>query len=109
MERRSKLNCWEFKDCGRQPEGHSVSELGLCPASIEERLDGIHDGTNAGRSCWVVGGTLCGNKVQGTFAKKFKSCENCEFYRSVLNEEYPKFTMSAVLLSKLRSKEPVAS
>ncbi|MDH4164450.1 MAG: hypothetical protein OEW15_17440 [Nitrospirota bacterium] len=39
--------------------------MGLCPAAAEEALDGVHDGTNAGRSCWVVAGTLCKDSVQG--------------------------------------------
>jgi len=28
-----KLNCWEFKKCGRQPGGPKVAELGVCPAT----------------------------------------------------------------------------
>jgi hypothetical protein len=66
-----KLNCWEFKKCGRQPGGENIEKLGLCPATTEARLDGVHNGNNAGRACWVVSGTLCGGEVQGTYAKKF--------------------------------------
>ncbi|UCG78607.1 MAG: hypothetical protein JSV21_01865 [Nitrospirota bacterium] len=105
MERKSKLNCWEFKRCGRQPQGHNVEKLGLCPATLEVRLDGIHDGVNAGRACWAVAGTLCGGKVQGSFAQKFKNCETCDFYMSVRDEEYPAFHLSAVLLGKLKETE----
>ena len=42
-----KLNCWEFKNCGRQPEGFNVESMGLCPATTEEKLDGAHDGTSS--------------------------------------------------------------
>ncbi|MGE5174112.1 MAG: two-CW domain-containing protein, partial [Betaproteobacteria bacterium] len=28
-----KLNCWEHKKCGRQPGGHKVAELGVCPSA----------------------------------------------------------------------------
>ncbi len=52
-----KLNCWEFKKCGRQPQGPHVKDQGLCPASLEEGLDGVHDGVNAGRACWVITGS----------------------------------------------------
>ena len=101
-ERKSKLNCWEFKKCGRQPEGLHVHDLGLCPASLEEGLDGVHDGVNAGRACWVVAGTLCKGETQGTFAEKFQNCEQCDFYAKVRDEEYPNFKYSSTLIGKLR-------
>jgi hypothetical protein len=99
-----KLNCWEYKRCGRQPQGPRVKDMGLCPASTEESLDGAHDGVNAGRACWVVGGTFCQGEVQGTFGQKFKNCEACDFYQLVRNEERFHFTLSAVLLAKVRNK-----
>lgn len=97
-----KLNCWEFKKCGRQPQGHQVNDRGVCPAAIEESLDGSHDGINAGRACWIVCGTLCQGKVQGTFAQKFKNCEQCDFYQLVRTEERAMFTLSVLLLDKMR-------
>jgi hypothetical protein len=101
-ERKLKLNCWEFKRCGRQPQGPHVKDEGLCPATLEEGLDGVHDGVNGGRACWVVGGTMCKGQIQGTFAQKFKNCEQCDFYQAVRAEEYPNFMLSAVLLGKLK-------
>lgn len=104
-ERKLKVNCWEFKQCGRQPQGPKVAEMGLCPASLEEALDDVHGGVNGGRSCWVVGGTYCKGEVQGTFAQKFKNCESCDFYQLVRKEEGPGFVLSAVLLGKLPKKQ----
>jgi hypothetical protein len=101
-ERKSKLNCWEFKKCGRQPGGAHWREFGICPATIEERLDGVHDGVNGGRACWVIAGTFCKAEVQGTFAQKFKNCEICDFYQNVKEGEYPGFMLSAMLLSRLK-------
>jgi len=100
-QRRSKLNCWEFKRCGRQPGGIHELDLGRCPATKEESLDGVHDGVNAGRACWIVAGTLCKGELQGTFAQKFKNCKECDFYISVREEEGANFGLSAVLLAKL--------
>ena len=97
-----KKNCWEYKKCGRQPEGLNVVQMGVCPAAIEESLDGVHDGTNAGRACWVVAGTLCGGKVQGTFGAKYKSCEQCDFYKKVREEEGSQYQLSVFLLNKLK-------
>ncbi len=100
-----KLNCWEYKKCGRQPQGPQVKDMGLCPASMEEALDGTHDGVNAGRACWVVSGTFCKGQVQGAFALKFRNCEACDFYQLVRSEERFGFTLAAVLLARVREKK----
>ncbi len=77
--------------------------MGVCPAAVEESLDAVHDGANAGRACWVVAGTLCGGAVQGTFGVKYKSCEQCDFYQTVRAEEKANFKVSSVLLARLRA------
>lgn len=82
----SKMNCWEFTSCGREPEGKKVSEMGACPAATETALDGTNGGTNSGRICWAVTGTLCDGETQGTFAKKKSTCVTCEFYKIVSSE-----------------------
>ena len=82
-----KVNCWEYKNCGRQPGGRLVGELGVCPASTYEPLTGIHGGKNAGRGCWVVSGTFCSGVVQGTEAQKQLNCWTCEFFQLVRKEE----------------------
>lgn len=84
-----KMNCWEFKKCGRQLGGSKVPELGVCPAAVEPSLHHTHGGTNAGRACWVVAGSLCGGKIQGTYAKKLLNCWRCEFMNLVKQEEEP--------------------
>jgi hypothetical protein len=73
--------------CGREPGGEHVHDLGVCPATVEEKLNGFHHGTNGGRVCWLVAGTMCEGNVQGTFARKFKDCQNCKFFRVVKVEE----------------------
>lgn len=82
-----KTNCWEFKKCGREPDGVKVSESGICPAAAEVGANGTNSGKNAGRACWTIAGTFCGGKVRGTFAEKVKNCANCEFYLRVAKEE----------------------
>ena len=84
---RKKLNCWEFKKCGREPGGENADKLGVCPAATKKRYDGLHGGDNAGRACWLVAGTMCKGKVQGTFAMKYKDCAICDFYCRVKEEE----------------------
>jgi hypothetical protein len=97
-----KQNCWEVKKCGRIKGGAHEHDQGICPASNEKRLDGVHGGKNAGRACWVVAGTFCDGKVQGTFAAKYGKCETCAFYQAVKKEEGTNYEMSIVLLSKMR-------
>ena len=82
-----KLNCWEFFDCGREPGGENVDQLGECPAAKVIEVKGVHDGRNAGRCCWAVTGTFCEGEIQGTFAIKIDSCEKCDFYKLVYEEE----------------------
>jgi hypothetical protein len=81
------LNCWEAKDCGREPGGLRARELGVCPAAIVAAVNGVNHGKNAGRACWAVAGTLCGGKVQGSFASKMVNCLECAFYKDVRSEE----------------------
>ncbi len=61
-----KLQCWEFKKCGHEKNSS-------CPAVVQA----------AGRSCWLVAGTLCGGQVQGEFAKKIANCKECDFYKKI--------------------------
>ncbi|MBL7031656.1 MAG: hypothetical protein ISR97_00550 [Nitrospira sp.] len=103
MSQNEKLNCWEIKQCGRETGGIKVSELGECPASTEKRLHGVHGGMNAGRTCWVVAGSMCGGKIQGTYAEKYMNCNICDFYMKVKSEESDEFNLTATLLVKLES------
>ena len=65
------MNCWEFKKCGREANGAKSKDLGVCSAY-----------PNHGSHCARVAGTLCGGKVQGTFAEKLANCMTCDFYQS---------------------------
>ncbi|MHB1419042.1 MAG: two-CW domain-containing protein [Bacillota bacterium] len=98
----AKQNCWEFKKCGRAPGGMKVTEIGTCPASTETKVTGINSGKNGGRACWAIAGTLCGGKVQGTFASKLSNCMGCEFYQLVKKEEGTSLVVSKVILEKMR-------
>ncbi len=86
-----KLNCWEFKQCGRQPGGEKEKELGVCSAASEIKFNKINRGVNGGRYCWNADGTLCEFQIHGTFAQKQNICRNCDFYKLVKTEEIPSF------------------
>ena len=66
-----KMNCWEFKRCGREAGGTKSYELGVCPAYPDH-----------GQCCARVAGTFCGGEVQGTFAIKLATCVDCDFFES---------------------------
>jgi len=55
--------CWEKKKCTKND----------CPA--------YGDRTHR---CWLTVGTMCGGKVQGEFAIKYKSCTECDVYRETV-------------------------
>ena len=65
------MNCWEFKKCGREKGGTNSNELGVCPAYPDK-----------GDNCARIAGTLCGGKIQGTFAMKLVDCMKCNFFNS---------------------------
>jgi hypothetical protein len=98
----AKLNCWEFKKCGREKGGAKAGELGVCPASTELRVNGANQGKNGGRACWAISGTLCGGNVQGTFAAKVGNCLKCEFYQLVGEEEGANHESARDILAKLK-------
>jgi len=99
-----RLNCWEYKKCGRELGGSSEKQLGVCPASTYISLDGMHDGIAAGRACWVVAGTMCMGKVSGTFAEKLSDCRKCDFYKLVESQEGDSFTHTTVLLQMVDTR-----
>jgi hypothetical protein len=98
----TKLNCWEFKKCGREPGGVKATELGICAAATEASVSGSNNGKNGGRSCWAIAGTLCGGAVQGSFAEKLGNCMKCEFYKLVGAEEGSGFMASKAILARLK-------
>ncbi|XOF34075.1 MAG: two-CW domain-containing protein [Candidatus Electrothrix sp. YB6] len=77
------INCWEFKKCGREPGGKAVALYGVCPAAVEQRADGIHNGKNGGRCCWIIGDSYCSDENGGYSTGNFMVCRKCEFYRLV--------------------------
>lgn len=95
------MNCWEFLNCGRNRDGAENSECSICPASVEKRLNGVHGGKNAGRACWVLSGTMCYGTIQETFAQKYKTCAECDFFKAVQAEEGADRQDSMLLLAKL--------
>jgi two-component system NtrC family sensor kinase len=64
-EESREVKCWEYMKCGRDKDATTK-----CPAY-----------PNFGRICWVVAGTFCEGKVQGTFAQKYEDCRKCDFYQ----------------------------
>ena len=83
----AKLNCWEVRDCGREPGGVNAASDGVCPAATDWRLNRVHDGVNGGRACWAVIGTLCGGERQGSYGRKLAHCRECDFFKRVVSEE----------------------
>jgi methyl-accepting chemotaxis protein len=58
------LNCWEFMKCGKDITKDCVA--------VEK---------NTGDLCWLVTGTMCGDKPQGTLAQKIGDCKKCGYFQ----------------------------
>ncbi|HBB40110.1 MAG: hypothetical protein COW73_10215 [Nitrospirae bacterium CG18_big_fil_WC_8_21_14_2_50_70_55] len=101
----ARSNCWEYRHCGREPGGAQVNTLGLCPAAIESRLDGINGGTNGGRACWAVEDTVCFE----TIGAKFLECLHCDFLLQVQDEEGATFQLMGGMRERLRTGGPTPS
>lgn len=65
------MNCWEFKNCGREKGGSNENQFGFCPAY-----------PSYGKHCARIAGTMCEGEVQGSFATKLANCLKCDFYQS---------------------------
>lgn len=78
--------CWVKKDCGRE----------ACPAY-----------NNPCGRCWLIAGTMCGGEVQGQFAKKYKSCIECEVYQEAVFKDpvVEIYEHLIALVHSLRSKQ----
>lgn len=64
-EEDDKIPCWQFLRCGIE-----MDPSRRCPAY-----------PYFGRICWGIAGTLCENKVTGTFAGKIHDCRHCRFFK----------------------------
>lgn len=60
-----QLKCWEIKGCTKK--------------------DCLAYGSEDHR-CWLKVGTLCGGKVQGEFAQKYKTCFDCDVFKTISKE-----------------------
>lgn len=80
-----KLNCWQFKNCGREPGGVLAEILGECPVARTMKYDGLNDGVGAGRACWMVHNSVC--KLDANTSAPVEPCHTCDFYKRVLFEQ----------------------
>lgn len=62
--------CWDFMHCGAERDKSCLV--------VEQE---------AGRTCWLVAGTLCGGEVVCGHAKEIDSCKSCDFYKKVKSGE----------------------
>ncbi len=104
-ENMPKVNCWEFTECGREPGGEFVDELGVCPAAEDSLFDGINKGEKGGRACWAISGTLCNERVQESFSTKHCMCEQCDFYQLVQLEEGDDFLNTRKIRQQYQQKK----
>ena len=90
------LNCWQFKNCGREEGGVLADVLGVCPVAVSMKHDGTNNGQAAGRVCWEVARTAPAGLV--TCAERGATCQACTFYKRVHFEgvDLPETTKPAI-------------
>ncbi len=94
------MNCWEFKKCGKEPNGIRASKLGVCHVATCKKSDGFLGGKNAGKACayYCKVFAINGTETQGLslhkelFNKKNCSCENCDFHKILKDKHGEKFS-----------------
>jgi len=82
----SKLNCWEFMNCGMEPGGIFSEIHGVCPVAQMMKYDGANGGRGGGRVCWMIKNKASGDSCNICRHHR-QSCIHCEFYRRVHSEE----------------------
>ena len=83
------------------PGGAHAEELGVCPAAAETRCHGVNGGKNAGRACWAVAGTLCGESCSALLTGEVSDCLACSFYRRVRREQGSDFANLSRIIAHL--------
>lgn len=66
-----KKNCWEIMSCNKKD----------CSAYKDRRI-----------RCWYLAGTMCPDCVEGEYAKKIISCQNCKAYSMLSGDEIQEMT-----------------
>ena len=103
-----KLNCWEFKNCGREIGGVLSDSRGVCPVASNMKLDGTNGGRAGGRVCWKIPVSASDGRALKTCADK--PCHICAFYLRVKYEEnqQPDPTRKLTIITRsVETKEPV--
>lgn len=80
-----EVNCWQKKKCDNRD----------CPAYMN----------TCGR-CWLIAGTMCGTCAEGEFAKKYKTCLQCDVFQTAAykDPETELRELLLILVFSLRSK-----
>jgi signal transduction histidine kinase len=88
----TRLDCWEFRECGLGPGSGQP-----CAAAADSASNGVNGGTNGGRFCWAVAGTLSGTANLAICAQE-TNCLDCDFFHLVKSEEGPSFELLRLAL-----------
>ncbi|MBF0097558.1 MAG: hypothetical protein HQM04_08770 [Magnetococcales bacterium] len=81
-------NCWEVKQCGREPGGYMARQQGTCPVPLYTLADGFLGGHNGGRACAFIVRQLNASERLSACSQNSQTCDQCSFFNQ-LQSNYP--------------------
>ena len=73
--------------------GNNAKKLGVCPAALPNKYDGVNNGKYGGRFCWVINKTT-DNAIVDNHAKKLWECIDCNVLKLIQIDEDSNFIFS---------------
>ena len=83
----NEINCWDYMNCGNGPEGFNSTKSGACPVAKDNKADGLNNGINGGRLCWVIAENSPLDAIKCSELHLKSSCFSCEFKYKVTAHE----------------------
>ncbi|MCI5148897.1 MAG: hypothetical protein D3916_05835 [Candidatus Electrothrix sp. MAN1_4] len=101
------VTSWNLRSCDRESGGSNTAQ-GVCPAAVEQRVDRMHNGLNAGHCCWIITGSVYKNTKQGLYKLRSVACLDCAFYQQTKKEEVSQLKAAVSGLDSMKSESAPA-
>ena len=83
----NKINCWEYKQCGRGPKQNNIYQPATCHVAEHKVSNDMNSGVNGGRLCWLILEARFRGEVKQFNRDLTYPCFSCDFRYKVMKEE----------------------